>query len=374
MPDFQLERYFAKYEFQTPHLLCCSDCESFTISEILALEPGSQDKLLSLKLGYTESLGAAVLRDQISSLYSNLRADQVLVHSGAEEAIFNFMHACLAPGDHVIVHVPAYQSLFEVARAAGCEVSMWTAREEQGWALDLDELRKLIRPQTRVVVINCPNNPTGYIMDPDSFSSFAQLAEERDIVVFSDEVYRLAEYAENSRLPAMCDLSPRAVSLGVMSKSFGLPGLRIGWIATRNEAVFERMAAFKDYTTICNSAPAELIATVALKHKEHLLDRNRRIMLSNLATLGNFVGLDSTVFSWKPGHGGPIGFPALRDNSDAATFCNRVREQSGVLLLPGTVYGENYRSNFRIGFGRRNFLEGLAKLRHAASHLRQQPV
>ncbi len=240
---FQLERYFAKYEFSTKYLLCCSDCESVTIADLLSLEPEAAERFQQHWLGYTESTGAASLRQEITRLYPGIGPEQILVHSGAEEAIFLFMHAVLKPGDHIIVHSPCYQSLFEVAKSLGAEVTLWNAHEEAGWALDLNELKAALRPNTRAIVVNTPHNPTGYLMPREDYLALNRIAQENGIVLFSDEVYRESEYSAADRLPSACQINPLAVSLGVVSKTYGLPGLRIGWVATRNADVYQRMAA-----------------------------------------------------------------------------------------------------------------------------------
>ena len=196
-------------------------------------------------------------------------SENLLVHSGAGEAIFLFMFAAFQPGDHVVVHSPGYQSLAEVARAAGCEVSLWLAREENNWALDLDELRQLMRADTKAVIINTPHNPTGYLMSRQDFDTLHRFVQENGLLLFSDEVYRELEYDPASRLPAACDYGEHAISLGVTSKTYGLAGLRIGWIATRNRAIYEKMASLKDYTTICNSAPGEFLAELAMRNRQN---------------------------------------------------------------------------------------------------------
>ena len=227
---FQLERYFAKHEFSAPHLLCASDCESMAVSELLAMAPGAGDQLSALWLGYTESSGNPDLRQAIAALYERTTADQVLVHAGAEEAIFNFMNVALQPGDHIIVHAPYYQSLGAVARAAGAQVTEWQGDAEHAWELDLDVLKKTLNDRTKVVVVNFPHNPTGFLPASAFLHELSSLAERHGFVIFSDEVYRGLEMDPADRLPAMADVNDRAVSLGVMSKTYGLAGLRIGWI------------------------------------------------------------------------------------------------------------------------------------------------
>ncbi|MGA2975189.1 MAG: aminotransferase class I/II-fold pyridoxal phosphate-dependent enzyme [Spirochaetia bacterium] len=363
---FLLERYFARYEFETPYLLCASDCESMSIDELLGSEPGARERCMAVRLGYTDSRGAPSLRKEICKLYGSISPEQVLVHSGAEEAIFLFMHAALASGDHVIVHQPCYQSLHEVARSIGCEVSAWQAREENKWSLDPNELRSLVRPRTRAIVLNSPHNPTGFHMKRSVFEETLRFAHERGIVVFSDEVYRGLEYEESERLPAACDLSERALSLGVMSKTYGLAGLRIGWIGTRNTAILERMAELKDYTTICCGAASEFLAEVALRHGDAIAERNRRIVLFNLGLLDGFFSRHADRFSWRPPAAGPVAFPRLL-HGDVAEFCQSAASSSGVLLLPGTVFGD-HGNHFRIGFGRMSMPPALQKLEE---HLRQ---
>lgn len=183
----------------------------------------------------------------------------------------------------------------------------------------------------------------------------------RSITVFSDEVYRLLEYEEATRLPAACDCSATAVSLGVMSKAFGLAGLRIGWLATHDREILRRCAAFKDYTTICSSAPSEFLATIALKHWQRIVERNRSLIASNLALLDDFFARRSEIMRWQRPAAGPIAFPRLLGTETADAFCERAIREAGVLLLPSSVYqfGDQH---VRIGFGRANMPAALARL------------
>lgn len=360
LPPFKLERFFARYEFSAKYLLCSSDCESLTIGDLLAIEPGAEENLNHHWLGYTESPGAPSLRKEISRIYSSIQPEQVLVHNGAEEAIFLFMHAVLNPGDHIIVHWPCYQSLFEIAKSIGCEVTKWEVRPENMWALDLDELKRSLRSNTRAIIVNTPHNPTGFLMPKEDYCALNSLAQERRILLFSDEVYRELEYDPADRLSSACDLNPEAVSLGVMSKAYGLAGLRIGWIATKNANVLARMAALKDYTTICSSAPSEFLAELALHHREQIAGRNLQIIQHNLSLLDEFFNLHQDRFEWVKPVAGPIAFPRLL-GMEVEEFCHSLVTQEGVLLLPGTMY-DHPGNHFRLGFARRNMPEALEKL------------
>jgi aspartate/methionine/tyrosine aminotransferase len=361
LAPFTLERYFARYEFKVRYLLSSSDCESFSIQDILNLEPGSAEKFSKHWLGYTESEGSPELRAEIAHTYNNIDANQVLTFAGAEEAIFAFMNIALERGDHVIIHSPCYQSLIEIPTAIGCEVTHWQASEENAWALDIDFLKRSIRPTTKAIVINCPHNPTGYLMSHDNYRELINIARQHDLILFSDEVYRFLEYDPADRLPAACDLYENAVSLGVMSKAYGLAGLRIGWIATQNSTIHQQMAAFKDYTTICNSAPSEFLSVIALRHRETLVKRNLGIIHDNLTMLDNFFAQHQDVFHWQKPRAGAIAFPRLKLDQSVDMFCADVVEKKGVMLLPGTCYTPNS-SNFRIGFGRASMPESLQQL------------
>jgi aspartate/methionine/tyrosine aminotransferase len=360
IPAFKLERYFARYEFNVKYVMCASDCESVSIQDLLAFEPGAIDRLHRLRLGYTDSQGSPSLRQAICQIYDTIQPKHVLVHTGAEEAIFLFMHAVLDAADHVIVHWPCYQSLFQVARSIGCQVTLWNAREENGWSLDLDELQQHIRPNTKTVIMNSPHNPTGYLMPPEPFQEIIRICREKGIILFSDEVYRESEYRQEDRLPAACDLGEHTVSLGVMSKTYGLAGLRIGWIATRRADIYQKMAALKDYTTICNSAPSEFLAGLALRHRQKLVERNLGIIADNLAVLDAFFARHADRFTWQRPKAGAIGFPRLL-GGNVVHFCETLVESAGVLLLPGTLYDDSG-NHFRIGFGRKNLPEAMAKL------------
>jgi len=360
LPPFKLERYFAKYEFNTEFLLCSSDCEAMSIADLLALEPGSAEKFQNVWLGYTESQGSPSLRKEICSLYTKMQPEDILVHTGAGEAIYLFMQAAFQKGDHVIVHSPGYQSLAEVVRAVGCDVSLWMAREENNWALDLNDLRKLMQTNTKGIVINTPHNPTGYLMSHAAFDDLNKFAQENNLILFSDEVYRESEYDSATRLPAACDLGEHAISLGVTSKTYGLAGLRIGWIATKNKKIYRTMASLKDYTTICNSASSEFLAEVAMRNRQKLIDRNLGIIKKSLSVIDDLFSHHVDLFHWVPPQAGSMGFPKLL-KGDIEDFCENLVKKAGVLLLPGTMYDDT-RNHFRLGLGRKNLPQAVERL------------
>jgi len=357
--DFALERYFARWEFAVKHVLCASDVEPCRQRDLLELaDDDGRARWDALTLGYTESLGLPALRDEIAKLYPGLAPDDVITFAGAEEGVFLSMHALLAPGDHAVVVWPAYQSLHEVARSIGAEVTL-VPLDARDWSLDVDAVAAAMRPNTRVIVINFPHSPTGAQISAEQFARLVAIAELHGVHLFSDEVYRLLEH-DAPRLPTAAAESPRGMSLGVMSKAYGLPGVRIGWIATRDRGLRARLAALKDYTTICNSAPSEILALIALRAHERVLARTHAIIGENLALLDDFFARNAGRFSWVRPRAGSVCFPTLLDG-DIDTFSSELVERDGVLLLPASQFG--YRGNhFRLGYGRSDMGAGLAKL------------
>jgi aspartate/methionine/tyrosine aminotransferase len=359
---FKLERFFAEHEFSAPFNMCASDCEPLTMAELLAMSDESSRRLWAdLGLGYTESQGHPLLRREISGLYKGISPDQVLVVT-PEEGILVAMTTILERGDHVIVTSPAYQSLHEIGRFLGREISEWIPRQRTGWSFDIEDLIGLINPRTRLIIINFPHNPTGATISRTDLARITEIAERKEITVFSDEMYRFLEYDEENRLPAACDMSRTAVSLSGLSKSFALAGLRIGWLATRDGDLFKGFAGYKDYTTICSSAPSEILAIMALRARDRILKRNLELIGTNLELLDGFFAEYPDLFDWRRPKGGTVGFPRLQGEIRAADFCADVLEKTGVLLLPAETYGYEG-NNFRVGFGRRSMSEALEKLR-----------
>jgi aspartate/methionine/tyrosine aminotransferase len=361
---FRIEQYFAKYEFAAKYLLSSSDAESRTIQELLDLEPGADKRFHDHWCGYTESPGAPYLREVIAAIYKQIKSADVLVLAATEEGIFVLYHALLGPADHVIVETPCYESGLEVARSTGAQISEWHRSFENGWAHDLSALEKLVQSNTRIIYINSPHNPTGLLMPPYVFNQVMALAASRGIIVFSDEVYRELEHDPNHRLPAACEVYTRAVSLGSMSKTYGLPGLRLGWLACRDADILHRCLEFKYYTTICASAPSEFLAALALRHREVLVQRNLHIVHRNLPLLDAFLQRRSHLFAWTKPNASPIGFVRFKPDRDVFGFCEQVVRDSSVLLLPGTVYDEP--RHIRFGYGRKNMPEALE---HFAAYL-----
>ncbi len=358
LPDFRLETYFSRWEFTARHHLTASDAQTMAMSELLALaDPEDRHAWDTLALGYTETFGDPALREAIAGLYERADADDVICFGGAQEGLNLAMQVLLGPEDHAVVLTPNYQSA-ETVPLSLCEVTGVALDPGRDWALDLDELTAALRPNTRVVSVNFPNNPTGAVIDAADFVRLAEICDERGIHLFSDEVYRGLERDPARALPQAADLSERALSLNVTSKSLGLPGLRIGWIVCRDRELRGKLERAKHYATICNAAPSEVLARIAIKAREPILARNRAIVAANLPLFDEFFARFDGLFEWRAPEGGCVAYPRYLGADGVEAFCTGLVEEAGVLLLPASVFRSSLTptpaDRFRIGVGRRD--------------------
>ncbi len=364
LPDFRLETHFSRWEFSARHHMTASDSQTTSMRDLLALAD-DEDRTAwdNIALGYTETYGAPALRAAIAATYEGLSAADILCFAGAEEGLYCAMLALLGPDDHAIVTVPNYQSMETLPVTIAGSVTGVPLRPENNWRLDIADVRAALRPNTKLICINFPNNPTGAIADQETFAALAKLCEERGIHLFSDEVYRGLERDASLRLPQAAELFERGISLNVMSKAYGLPGLRIGWIACRDHALLERMEKMKHYLSICNSRPSEVLATIALKGRAVILDRNRALVAANLEKLGAFFAEFPHLYEWRAPDGGCVGFARYLGADGVENHCRRLVEEAGVLLLPSSLFVSDLlpvaTDRFRVGFGRRDIEIGL---------------
>ena len=356
--EFHLERYMSLYEFSARYSLASSDCESFPLAEVVSWADDECRRLWeALTLGYTESQGLPQLREEIAGLYDGVAAGDVL-EVVPEEGILIAMTVLLEPGDHVIVTHPGYQTLYGIAEGLGCEVTYWQPDEEQGWRFDPGFVRDAVRPATRLIVANFPHNPTGYLPTGAEYQDLLDIAADAGAYLFSDEMYRGLEQDPATRLPSAVERYEKAVALSGMSKTYSMPGLRVGWLATRDRELYACLAAYKDYTTICAGAPSEILALIGLRERERIVARNLRTIAGNLDRLEAFAVARPELLSLVRPRAGSICLARLGAAEGALAFCRRLVEEAGALLLPSTVFGYGD-AHVRFGLGRVDFGEGL---------------
>lgn len=373
MRDFGLEVFFSRWEFTARHHMTASDLESMSLSELLTFASDEDRSAFeNLWLGYTETWGTPALRREIAGTYDQLTDNNILCLAGAGEGLYAVPHVLLTRDDHAIVPTPNYQGS-ETIPLSICEVTgvpmdyvpaSAGSGVRGGWRLDLDRLKDAIRPNTKLISLNFPHNPTGYLLPHKDIEALVSIAREHGIYILSDEVYRGVELDDNDRMPQIADIYERGVSLNVMSKAYGLPGLRIGWIASQDRDLLQKTERFKHYLSICNSGPSEILALIALKAKQKILSRNRTIMMENALALEGLFNTYPDLFEWQRPMGGCVAFPRYLGRDGVETFSRKLIEDSGVLLLPSSIYsselGDTPQDHFRIGIGRdRVFKEGL---------------
>ncbi len=359
---FEIERFFRQHEFSAPHGISSSDCEPLTLDELLAYaSPQRRQQFDKLWLGYTQAQGHPELRAAIAALHTGIDPAQV-IQVVPEEGIFLTLNALLAAGDHVVAVAPSFQSLWEIARAQGCEISFWQQRRTAaGWRFDLDELESLLRPDTKMLIINFPHNPSGCLASAADFERVIELARANDVILFSDEIYRFSEHDPARRLPSACERYERAIALGGLSKCFGLPGLRVGWLITRDAGLAHELQELKSYTTICGSGPSEILALIGLENWRALTSRTVEIVKANIALSREFFGRFDGLFWASFPQAGTITLVELRADAPVDDFAEAAVREQGVTVLPASVmlFEGNY---FRLGLGRRSLPHALELL------------
>ena len=376
LPDFKLETHFSRWEFKARHHLTASDAESMSMRDLLAMAaPEERQEFEDLWLGYTKTFGASDLREAIASTFQSRGAGEILCFAGASEGIFAANAVLLDKDSHAIVVTPNYQS-HETLPLAICAATGVPLDPDEGWSLDVDRVAAAVRPNTRLLTINFPHNPTGAILPEDRYHALIALCRRHGIYILHDEIFHGLGPTGTVHLPFVADVYERGLSLNVMSKAYGLPGLRIGWIACEDADIVRKMERMKHYLSICNSGPSERLARIALNNRAKVLARNCAIVDENLPKWEAFFARYPDVFDFRRPDGSCMAFPRYTGPGNVEHFTQALLEDSGVLVLPSTIYtsalGPTPTGRFRIGLGRRGLDDGLvafdAHMRHMRSN------
>lgn len=355
LEPFKLERYFAKYEFSARYLLSSSDCDGYSLNYVLGCAGPEELKLWdNLKLGYTDSAGSLFLREAIAGQYRNITPDEVVVASPGE-INFSLMNVLLKPGDEVVCMSPAYQSLYQVALDLGCKLNFWPP-EDDAYAYEPDRLAELVNPKTKLLIVNFPHNPTAYLPSRRQLERIVEIAAQNGLLVFSDEMYHQLVHDPADAIPALCDLYDHAVSLWGLAKSFGLAGLRFGWAASRRRDVLQKILAFKDYLSICSNAAGEVLAGIALRHKEKFIAPNLQKIIRNQRLFMEFSRKNPSLLNFRPTRASSTALVELKSPVSASEYCEKLVQDTGIMLLPSEMFDYGSR-HVRLGFGRENLPE-----------------
>ena len=373
---FLLERWMTRHETHVKYDIAESGILPLSTNDLLNFEPEGEraatlERLLQLPLGYSEARGTVALRSALASTYTNVSPDQVLVTTGAIEANFLLFNVLLDKGDHVIAPYPAYQQLYTVPQTIGCDVSLWKVGPETNYRYDVDALERMVSPKTRLIIVNTPHNPTGAMLSPADAKRVYALAESVGAWVIGDEAYRWLSVPDGDPFAApVVESGPRGISVGTLSKPYGLPGLRIGWIAGP-EDIIQKCWSMRDYISLSPGKLNDALACLGLKHHDKIVARNREIITANLAAASAWIDGRRDVLSWTPPKGGLLALLNYKLPVDSLTLADKLALEYSVMLAPGSAFG--YEHHLRLGIGQRPdiFAAGLAETGKALDGLRE---
>lgn len=365
IPDFPLKTFFMRSEAgQAEGNLSASFAEPLPLAELLALEEGAEDAFREIGLGYPGLYGSAPLRQRVAARYPGLGEDQAIMTCGTDDAIATLFLALVEPGQRVVVQSPCYTSLASVADWRGAAVVPWQAREEDGWAPDLDELARLLEGAA-MLVVNLPHNPTGFVPVEAWLDRLCEIAAGQGVILVADEIYHGLPYegapkggSGGSRVLGRYE---RTVSLSGMSKTFGLPGLRCGWLVSASAAILDPVRKLRLHFNGMIGRPNEFLAELALRHETEILARNTTIMEASFADLDAFMARHANLLAWTPPRAGVNAYarwlgPGNTDDLSQALFAH-----AKVLLAPSSRFEAGDR-HLRLGFGVRTLTRDLERL------------
>ena len=352
MSSFLVDAYFTEYELKAKYMMGSSDPESLPLKEVVS----DLSRYADEPLGYALGNGYLPLREKLSSLYETVTPDQIAIMNGGEEAIYVTMRALLKPGDEIVVQMPLYQSLSVIAKEIGCSIIEYRPVFEEKWAFDLKILKTKITPKTRMLILNYPHNPTGACLTAMEMASVTELCREHNLYLIADEVYRFLRMDESCSDASFADLYENAVALGSFSKTFAVPGLRLGWVAAKSQELMHKLLAYRHFTSTCSNLPCQWIAGELLNKRDDIMQRNNSIVRQNAALLEKFVTQYADLFAYVPPKGATMAYVKLLGGQGAMDFCMEILEHTGVLIVPSSVL-ENSDEYLRVGLCRESFPE-----------------
>ena len=360
---FELERIQSLYENTVDFNLTESGFHPYALNELLS--EAEQQKLLTLNLGYGQTNGAISLRKQVANLYNSENEDQVLITNGSAEANYVLCKTLLEKGDHIVIMLPNYMQIWGIAEDIGCKVDGFHLRQEHNWKPDLNELRQLVTPNTKMIVICNPNNPTGYVLSDQEINEIVEIAKENDAWIHSDEIYRGSELNE-VEITSFYGLYNKCIVNGGLSKSYALPGLRIGYLMGPT-GFTDKAWAYHDYTSISTGIVSQHVAEIALQpsKRAEILTRNRKMLQNNLDLFTNWIDSCKDLFEFVPPKAGGMAFIKYKLPINSTELSDWLRKEYSVFVVPGDCYGMD--GYIRIGIGERYEVlkEGLEIMKNA---------
>jgi aspartate/methionine/tyrosine aminotransferase len=375
MTDFQpfvMERAMSKFERTVKYNLSESGVHPVSLSELLADDPAQIELLLETGLNYPHVNGTPELREKIASLYDGADPANVLVTVGAAEANYLTVRTLLSAGDEILVMLPNYMQIWGIAKNHALDVKTFHLREETGWALDAEELDRLVSSKTRLIAVCNPNNPTGHILTEAEMDVVVAAAERAGAWILSDEVYSGAERLADEESPSFYGRYERVVAVGGLSKAYGLPGLRIGWVVCPAETV-DDIWARHEYVAISATVLGNRLAAIALSPevRPRLIERTREYVRAGYSILGQWLNNHKDAFSLTPPQAGAIAFPRYRLEINSSALAERLRKEKSVLIVPGDHFGMDGFVRVNFGLPRDYLIEALDRVSELIVELRR---
>lgn len=347
LPRFGVEEWLNVHEKEATYDIAGVSISALTVQELFDLtKTNSKDfyqELSQKRLDYGWIEGSPTFKEEVAKLYENVAEENILQTNGATGANMLVLYAMVEPSDHVISLYPTYQQLYDIPESLGATVDLWPIKEELNWLPDLDELRQMIKPNTKFICINNANNPTGAIMDRSYLTELVAIAQSCGAYILSDEVYHSFD---DKDVPAIVDLYDKGISVNSLSKTYSLPGIRVGWVASHKE-VADILRDYRDYTMICAGVFDDMVACLALKNRQKILERNAKIVRENLAILMDWVAQEPMAELIRPA-AVSTSFVKLKTDLPIETFCLNLLKKRGVLVIPGNRF--DIEGHVRIGY------------------------
>jgi len=344
---FELERFQSEWENRVTHNLTESGVHPLSVEGFL--DPGEREEVLRQPLVYVQTNGTPALRESIAALYPGATVDNVVATNGTAEANYISIWRLLEPGDELVMMLPNYMQIWGLARSLGATVVPWRLHEETSWAPDLDDLRRALTPKTRLIALCNPNNPTGSILPESAMNEIVAAAEKQGAWLLADEIYKGAE-RDGKETPSFWGRYDRTLATCGLSKAYGLPGLRMGWVVGPAPTIAELWHR-KDYTSIVPGALSDLLARKALRPetRKRIFTRTREIINRNYPTVEKWLGARGAAFRLVPPRAGAITFPHYSWPINSTRLIERLRDEQSVLVVPGDQFGlDGY---LRLGLG-----------------------
>ena len=358
---FAVEEWMNAWEVGAKYNIAETCVDSISMNDLFELTGEDKteflNRLCARRLSYGDIEGLPEFRKGVCGLYKTLNIENIVPTHGASGANHHVFYSLISPGDRVVSIMPTYQQLYSIPESYGADVQILHLSKENNYLPDLEKLRRLVTPETKMICINNPNNPTGALMSEQLLREIVEIARSADAWILCDEVYRHLSQ-EDGWCPSIVDLYEKGISVSSMSKVFSLAGLRLGWIATHDMSVIKSCLSHRDYNLVSCGVFDEMLAAAALKHRDKLLERSRKIVRENLQILDDWVGSEPHVSYVKP-QAGTTALVYYDLDISSYEFCEEMYKKTGAFVTPGDCFEVPHSMRIGYAYGKQDLIDGL---------------